>query len=328
MRGFSFVRWMRCLGIVGLSALAWGPAAGQSFPTGTVKIVVPFSAGGVADAVARFVSQELTNQWKQAVIVENRPGAGQVVAVQAVAKSAPDGHTLLVTADTTLVANPVLYSKLPYDPHKDLTPIVGLVDITPVLGVQASMPFKSVRELIDYAKANPGKLTYGSPGIGTYSHLSMEDIARRNGVKFTHVPYKGGGPATNAVASGEVSMILLNFASLNPFAKDGKVRILAAAGKTKPESARNMPHVADAGMPGFFTGTWFGMFGPAGMPPALVARINADVIKALDAPKTRQFFATSGFVRIDGSTDDFRKLIAADTKHWGDLIRSVGVKLD
>lgn len=328
MHRYSINRWTRLLGLVGISALACGPAIGQNFPTNTVRVIVPFSAGGVADIVSRLVSQSLADIWKQSVIVDNRPGAAQVAAVQAVAKSAPDGYTLFVTADTTLTANPVLYTKLPYDPIKDLTPIVGLADITPVFGVHISVPFKSVREVLDYAKANPGKLTYGSPGFGTYPHLSMEDIAQRSGVKFTHVPYKGGAPARDAVAAGEVSMILLNLSSLEPPAKAGKIRIIAAAGKAKPESTPNIPHVADTGMPGFFTGSWFGMFGPANMPPALVARINADVIKTLETPKTRQLLLTNSLVRIDGSPADFEKLIATDVKHWGDLIRSVGVKLD
>ena len=170
-----------------------------------------------------------------------------------------------------------------------------------MLAISASLPFKSLDELIDYAKANPEKLTYGSPGIGTYIHLGMEDIAQRKGVKFTHIPYKGGGPATTAIAAGEISMILLNYASVEPYQKAGKVRILAAAGDAKPEACTgSATHCRFGACPGFTTGTWFGIFGPAGMPPALINKINADVTKALASPETRQFFQINGFVRIDG----------------------------
>ena len=316
------------LPLIGLLALVCGTAAGQNYPVNTVKIIVPFPAGGVADTMARLVSQNLSESWGQSVIVENRPGAAQVSGVQAVTKSAPDGYTLLVTADTTVTANPLLYKKLPYDPAKELTPIIGLCDITPVLAINPKLPFKSVQDLIVHAKANPGKLTYGSAGIGTYLHLSMEEIKQRTGTSILHVPYKGAAPAINALVSGDISMMLINIGSVAAHEKAGKIRILAVAGKTKPASRPSLPMVADYGLPGFATGSWFGMFGPAKMPPALVARIHADVDKALSAPKTRQFFETHGFVRIDKTPAEFAQLIQDDLKHWGALIRATGATLD
>ncbi len=314
--------------LLSMLGMAGEQAFAQAYPTGTVRVIVAFAAGGVADTLARLVSQNLSELWGQPVIVDNRPGAAQVSAVQAVAKSAPDGYTLLVTADSTVTANPVLYSKLAYDAAKDLTPIVPIGDIMPVVAVNAALPFKTLPEVISYAKANPGKLSYGSPGVGTYNHLGMEDIKHRTGVDILHVPYKGGAPAVSALASGEVSLLLINISSVDAFEKSGKIRVLTSAGKGRIAARPDMPAVAEYGLPGFYTGSWFGLFAPANMPATLVQRIHADVSKTLDAPKTRQFFATDAFVRMDKTPAKFSQLIQEDLKHWGELIKATGTKLD
>lgn len=308
--------------------IACGQASAQTFPTGPVRVIVAFAAGGVTDTLARLVSQGLSELWGQPVVVDNRPGAAQVSAVQAVSKSAPDGYTLLVTADTTVTANPVLYSKLPYVPAKDLTPIVPLGDIMPVIAANAALPFKTFADMLSYAKSNPGKLSYGSPGVGTYNHLSMEDIKHRTGVDLLHVPYKGAAPAVSALASGELSLLLINISSVDAFEKSGKIRVIASAGKGRIPARPEMQAVAEYGLPGFYTGSWFGMFGPAGLPAALVQRIHADVSKILDSPKTRQFFATNAFVRMDKTPAEFSQLIRDDLAHWEALIKATGTKLD
>ncbi len=308
--------------------LLCGTAPAQNYPSGTVKLVVAFAAGGVADTLARLVAQNLSELWGQPVIAENRPGAAQVAAVQAVSKSAPDGYTLLVTADTTVTANSALYKQLPYDAAKDLTPIVPIADIMPVMAANASLPFKTVKDVIDYAKANPGKLSYGSAGVGTYLHLSMEEFKQRTGTDILHVPYKGAGPAVNTLASGEIGLLLINISSVDQFEKAGRIRVLASAGKSRIPSRPGMPTVAEYGLPGFYTGSWFGLFGPANMPAALVLRINGDVSKTLDSPKTRQFFATNAFVRMDKTPAQFSQLIQEDLKHWSALIKATGTTLD
>ena len=324
------IQWsgVKAFALAGLLAVSWGPASAQTYPSGPVRVIVAFAAGGVTDTLARLVSQGLSEIWAQPVVVENRPGAAQVAAVQAVSKAAPDGYTLLVTADTTVTANPLLYAKLPYDPAKDLTPIVPLGDIMPVIAASAALPFKTFADVISYAKSNPGKLSYGSPGVGTYNHLSMEDIKHRTGVDILHVPYKGAAPAVSALASGELSLLLINISSVDAFEKAGKIRVIASAGKGRIQARPEMPAVAEYGLPGFYTGSWFGMFGPANMPAALVQRIHADVSKTLDAAKTRQFFATNAFVRMDKTPAEFAQLIRDDLTHWEALIKSTGTKLD
>lgn len=308
--------------------MAGAPAIAQTYPTGTVRVIVAFAPGGTTDTMARLVSQGLSELWGYPVVVENRPGAAQVSAVQAVSRSAPDGYTLLVTADTTVTANPALYSKLPYDATRDLTPIIPIGDIMPVLAANAALPFRTFADVLAYAKANPGKLSYGSPGIGTYNHLSMEDIKRRMGIDILHVPYKGSAPSVTALTSGEISLLLANISTVEAFEKSGKTRILASAGKGRIPARNELPTIAEYGLPGFYTGSWFGMFGPANMPAALVQRIHADASRILDAPKTRQFFSARSYVRMDKTPSEFSQLIQEDLKHWEALIKATGTNLD
>jgi tripartite-type tricarboxylate transporter receptor subunit TctC len=196
-----------------LLAVASVPAGAQTFPSGTVKLIVPVPAGGVTDTMARIVAQRLTEAWGQPVVVDNRPGGNYAVGAQAVARSPADGLTLLVAPDSTVTANPHLFSKLPYDPVKDLTPIIVLCRITPVLVINQSLPAKTVSELIALAKAKPGSLNYGSYGIGTYAHLSMEDFKQKTATDIVHIPYRGAAPAATALLAGDVSMLLLNLSS-------------------------------------------------------------------------------------------------------------------
>jgi tripartite-type tricarboxylate transporter receptor subunit TctC len=235
-----------------------------------------------------------------------------------------DGLTLLVAPDSTFTANPALFSKLIYDPE-DFTPISVLCGATPMLMVHPSLPVKTVSELIAYAKANPGKLSYGSFGTGTYAHLSMEDLKRRTGMEMTHVPYRGAAPGLNGLLGNEVQVMLLNLSSVEEHAKAGKVRLIAAAtGKRVPAL---VPTVGET-VPGFQTSVWFGLWGPAKLPPELLAKIYGDVSKALDLPETRDFFKTNSFQRVDLSPEDFKGLIQSDLKHWTGLINVVGVKID
>jgi tripartite-type tricarboxylate transporter receptor subunit TctC len=314
--------------LVGLLASVSAAAYAQTYPGGPVKLIVPVPAGGVTDTMARIVAQRLTEAWGHPVVVDNRPGGNYAVGAQAVARSPADGLTLLVAPDSTVTANPHLFSKLPYDPVKDLTPIIVLCRITPVLVVNPSLDAKSVPELIALAKAKPGSLNYGSYGIGTYAHLSMEDFKQKTGTDIVHIPYRGAAPAATALLAGDVSMLLLNLSSIEEHEKAGKVRILAVASDKRAVLRPDLPTVAEAGVPGFSTTAWFALWGPPNMAPELVARIHADVAKVLESPQSREFFRTNSFERVDLSPAQFSQLIQDDLKHWGALVKAVGAKLD
>ena len=272
MMSISTTRAALFAALLSVLAVASGTAGAQNYPGGTVKLIVPVPAGGVTDTMARIVAQRLTETWGQPVVVENRPGGNYAVGAQAVARSPADGLTLLVAPDSTVTANPHLFSTLPYDPVKDLTPIIVLCRITPVLVIHPSLPVHSVQELIALAKAKPGTLNYGSYGIGTYAHLSMEDFKQRTGTDIVHIPYRGAAPAATALLAGDVSMLLLNLSSIEQYEKSGKVRILAAAGDKRATLRPDLPTIAEAGVAGFSTTAWFALFGPAKMAPELVAK--------------------------------------------------------
>jgi tripartite-type tricarboxylate transporter receptor subunit TctC len=288
---------------------------------------VPTSPGGVTDTMARIVAQRLPELIKETVIVDNRPGGNGSVGAIAVARSQPDGLNLLVSSDATITANPSLSSKLGYS-AKDFTPIIVLCRGTPVLVVNGSVPANSVQELIALAKAKPGTLNYGSYGVGTYAHLSMEEFKQRTGTDIVHIPYRGAAPAAQALLAGDVSMLLLNYSSIADHEKSGKVKILAAATAKRAQVRPELPTIAEAGVPGFSTTVWFALFGPANMPAELVQKIHADVSKVLDLPQSKEFFEKNSFERVTDSPAEFAKLVEHDYEHWRTLINQVGAKVD
>ena len=288
---------------------------------------MPTSPGGVTDTMARIVAQRLTESLNQNVIVDNRAGGNGSVGAVAVAHAPPDGLTLLVTSDATITANPSLSSKLPYS-AKDFTPIIVLCRGTPVLVVNAAVPANSVQELIALAKAKPGTLNYGSYGVGTYAHLSMEEFKQRTGTDIVHIPYRGATPAAQALLAGDVSMLLLNLSSIEAHEKTGKVKILAAAGDKRAQVAARAADHRRGRRAGISTTVWFALFGPANMPPELVNKIHADVSKVLDLPQTKEFFEKNSFERVTDSPAEFAKLVEHDSQHWRALINQVGAKVD
>src|SRR5882672_2214842 len=312
---------------VAATALASAPAGAQTYPNGQVRLIVPTPAGGVTDTMARIVAQRLGEQINQTVIVDNRPGGNGGVGSQAVERSPADGLTLLVTSDATITANPFLSSKLSYNASA-FTPIIVLCRGTPVLVVNSSVPANSTQELIALAKAKPGTLNYGSYGIGTYAHLSMEDFKQRTGTDIVHIPFRGAAPAANALLGGDVNMLLLNLSSIADHEKTGKVRILAAAGTKRIGARPDLPTMAEAGVPGFQTSVWFGLFGPPDMPPELATKIHADISKVLDLPQSKEFFEKNSFERVTLSPPEFAKLVADDSRHWETIIKQVGAKID
>jgi len=315
------------LGIV--LALAALPAAAQSYPSKPVKLVVPYPPGGVGDILARTVGQRLGEQWGQPVIVENRPGAAQVIGVEAVAKSPADGYTLLVSEGATFVINPHLYRKLPYDSLKDFTPVVVLCQLSPVIAVNASLPANSVQELIALAKAKPGSLSYGSMGSGSYAHISMEQLKQLAGVDIVHVPYKGSAPATTDLLSGRIGVMLVNLSVVEPHAKAGKVRILAATTPRRLALRPDLPTVGEAALPGFESGTWFAMLGPANLPGDIVSKVHADVTRIIGVPEFRaQNFTKLGLEPVAITPEQFAQMMKTDWERWGKLVRDTGAKAD
>ena len=302
-------------------------AEAQNYPSSSVKLIVPVPAGGVTDTMARIVAQRLMEMWGQSVIVENRPGGNYGVGALAVSRSPADGLTLLVSPDSTFTANPALIDKLNYDP-KEFTPIAVLCRASPVLVVNKSVPANDVKGLIDLAKTQPGKLNYGSYGVGTYAHLSMEDFKQRTGTDILHIPYRGAAPAMNGLLAGDVSMLLLNLSSVESHEKANTVKILAAATEKRLAARPDLPTISESGVPGFQTSAWFALWGPSNLPADIVKKIHADVSKALDLPQTRDFFKANSFERVDISPAQFSALIDTDLQHWTRLIKAVGAKIE
>jgi tripartite-type tricarboxylate transporter receptor subunit TctC len=315
------------LAILLAQALAPAQLAAQEMPTGRVTLIVPVPAGGVTDAMARIVGQGLSDLWSRPVIVENRPGGNYGVGIRAAANAAPDGLTLLVIPDSTVTANPHMFSNLNYNWEKDLTPIAPLCGINPVLAVNANVPVKTVQELIALAKSKPNTLTFASFGSGSYAHLSMEDFKKRTNIEITHVPYRGAAPALTDLIGGQVSMMISSLSTVAQQAKTGQLRILAAAGEKRSAAMPDLPTVAESGVPGFSTVAWFGLFGPANMNAQLASKINADVYKVIASASVRQYFEQNTFEKIEVSPAQFVQMIHHDSDHWAKLVRELNLKI-
>jgi tripartite-type tricarboxylate transporter receptor subunit TctC len=316
-------------GLALASVVASTGAMGQSqYPAGTVRIIVPSSPGATTDVLARLIAQGMTQSWSQPVIVENRPGADETIGVQAAAKAAPDGHTLLVTSNAAITAAPHLHNRLGYDPQKDLTPILVLGQVTPVMNVPVSLPVKSVQEFIELAKAKPGALNYGSFGNGTYAHVAIEEFKRRTGTQMVHIPYRGATPAITALLRGEISLLISNLGSIAPHVNAGKVRTIASVGARRPSMRPDLPTVAESGLPGFSTGAWWGLYGPANLPRPIVDKIRAEAVRILNAPEARKLFETNTFELMEKSPDEFAQFIREDLDNWGKQIQAAGIKPD
>jgi tripartite-type tricarboxylate transporter receptor subunit TctC len=303
-------------------------AAAQSFPAKPATLVVPFPPGGPLDATGRAIAQKLTEAWGQSVIVENKPGAGGNIGADYVAKSRPDGYTVVMGALSTHAVNPSLYPKMPYDAKKDFAPIT-LVAVTPnVLVVNPELPVHSVKELIDYAKANPGKLSFGSGSIGSAGHLAGELFKVDAGVDMVHVPYKGAAPAMQALLAGDTQLMFDNLASAMSQVKAGKLRALAVTTAQRSKLAPDLPTMSEAGLRGFDISTWFGLLAPAGTPPAIVDKWNADVTKILSAPDMRERLASQGAEAAPDTPAEFTKFIDAELVKYARIVKASGAKVD
>ena len=327
----SFLRLARLAALIaGAAALAIAamPAAAQSFPSKPIRLVVPFPPGGPLDASARLIGQKLTEAWGQTVVVDNRPGAGGNIGADLVAKSAPDGYTVVMGALSTHAVNPHLFPKMPYDAVKDFAPIT-LVAITPnVLVVNPSLPVNSVKELIAYAKAHPGKLSFGSGSNGSAGHLAGELFKIDAGVDMVHVPFKGGAPATQALLAGDTQLMFDNLANATPQVKAGKLKALAVTTAQRSRLAPELPTMADAGLAGFDISTWYGLLAPAGTPRDIIAKWNAEVTRILNAPDVREKLMAQGAEPAPDTPDQFAQFIAQELAKYQRIVKASGAKVD
>jgi tripartite-type tricarboxylate transporter receptor subunit TctC len=307
---------------VSLSAVA------QPFPSKPVRLVVPFPPGGAVDYYARAVQSRLQETLGQPILIENRSGAGGMVGADLVAKSAPDGYTLLVGNIASLAMNVGLYSKMTYDPRKDLTPIIRTVAVNYVMAVHPSVPARSVKELVAYAKANPGKLSYGSAGSGSAPHLATELLKQRAGIDMLHVPFKGGGPMVADLLGGQIHLVIADQANLMPHVKAGRLHALAVGTLERSASYPEIPTIAESGFPGFEARAWQGIAGPANLSADGVRQLNAAFAKAMAFPEVQQRLLDGGLDPITGTPEDFAAFIRSEIDKWAKVAKDVGARVD
>jgi tripartite-type tricarboxylate transporter receptor subunit TctC len=311
---------------------AWlgaGPAlADNNYPDKPVRIIVPLTPGGGTDTVARGLAQRLSAMWGKNVFIENKPGSGTIVGAEAAARSAPDGYTLFFTEPATFVINPHLYAKLPYDPIADFAPITVVCRLSPALALTNAVPAKNIAELIAWGKANPGKLSYGSFGSGSYPHVAMEHFKHLSGIDILHVPYKGSAGAIPAIISGELSMILINISVFEAHEKAGRLKIIGAATEKRLQMHPNLPTIAET-VPGFAINVWFGLAAPARTPPEILDKVHAGVVKVLAEPEFREKFLLPQSYEPSGiSRQEFAAQMKRELAMWGTLVRQSGAKAE
>ena len=316
---------LACLAVTGWAHAADKP--GGVYPSKAIRLVVPFAPGGSNDIMARLTAQKFAESLGQQVVVDNRAGASGIIGTDIVAKAAPDGYTLLVMS-LTLAVNPSLFKKLPFDTEKDLTPVTLIASAPLMLVVHPSMPAKSVKEFIAYAKANPGKLNFGSGGPGTTPHLAGEMLKTMAGLQMTHVPYKGGGPALADLVGGQIQLMLENIPSTLPFAKSGKMRALAVTALKRSALVPELPTLDEAGLKGYEIVGWNGLFVPAGTQRNIVTYLHGETVAALAQPDMKERLATLGAEGIGSSPDEFRAFVKAEITKWARVVKEAGLKVE
>ena len=309
-----------------LAILLAQPGQAQDYPSKPVRLVVPYSAGGGTDFVARTVAERLTASLGQPIVVDNRAGANGATGSDIVAKAAPDGYTLLIGAAGTLVVAPHL-GPLPFDPAKDLVPITNLGTSAFIVAVNPDVPVKTLADLIALAKSQPGKLNYGSSGTGGSPHLATELFQSMAGVQMVHVPYKGLSLAITDLLGDHIQVLFMDVGLAVPFVKDGKVLALAITGSKRSAVLPNVPTVAEAGVPGYDARTWYGLLAPAGTPRPIVDRLAAEANKALDSPGMRAKLATQGLEAAGGTPEQFASFIRSESAKWAQVIKNANIKI-
>jgi tripartite-type tricarboxylate transporter receptor subunit TctC len=322
-----FRGWTRILLGTLVAACATVSAHAQNYPSKPINLVVPFPPGSTTDLVGRILQDELSKAVGQTVVIENRGGAGGGVGTEAVARSAPDGYSLLMGTIGTHSINPAVYAKINYDPIKDFEPVIQFGTAPNVLVVHPDLPIKNVADLIAYIKANPGKVNYGSSGNGTSNHLSGAMFVARNGLNATHIPYKGGAEAITGLLRGDLQFMFYHYLPLLGHIKDGKLRAIANTNATRIAALPDVPVMKEAGMDDFEVSAWFGVWAPAKTPKEVVTRLNQAILKIINSPDVKAKLQAQGIDPVAGSPEDLLKLNQAELARWAKAVQQAGAKL-
>ncbi len=325
----SFARARCAPALIGGLALAlvMAGAAAQNYPTRPIRLVVPQSAGGSTDLVARPLAQRVGDALKTSVVVDNRPGAGSTIGTDIAAKAPPDGYTLLAVA-ASFTMSPSLYKKLPFDPINDFAPISLLSSLPNILVVHPAQPVKSVKDLVAYAKAQPGKLNYSSSGVATGTHMSMELFKHMAGISMVHVPYKGGAPSVTALLSNEVQLCFATMSTALPHVKSGRLRALAVSTARRATAAPDVPAIAESGVPGYDYASWIGLLAPAKVPPAIIARWHGEAARVMQTPEMKTLLQHEGSEPVGNSPQEFGNIIKTEVERWRAVSKAAGIKAD
>lgn len=318
--------WRALISLV-LVTLA-GVAQAQSWPARPVRLVLPFAAGGAADVVTRIAMAKVSEQTGQQFLVENRTGASGNIGTEAAARAAPDGYTFLVGSPGTMAINPHFFSKLPYDALRDFVPAVHVARFPQVLAVNAAVPARNVEALIALAKAEPGRLNFGSSGNGSTGHLITESFLAQAGIRMTHVPFRGGGPAVQALAGGHVQLVIDGLPSFASYLQGDRIRLLAITSANRWPDLPDLPAIGESAVPGFDMGSWVVLFAPTGTPADVLARFAAETTKALADPEVQARLRRVGALAAGGSPDDAARFHRAEYDKWGQIVRATGIKAD
>ena len=318
------------------ACLFWGALAlqhpmlvhAQQYPSKPIRMIVPFAPGGPNDVIGRMVGQKITDQLGQAVVIENRGGAGGTIGLDAAAKSPGDGYTLAMGGSSTMAVAPALYSRLPYDPLKDFTPVINVAHVPYAIGINPTVPAKTVKELIAIAKRKANYLSYGSSGTGSMSSLCAELFKSLSGTQIVHVPYKGTAPALTDVVSGQIDMMFADLSLIQSLARAGKLRLIAVTGSKRLHAARDVPTVLESGLKGYVIEPWFGVVGPAGVHRDVVSRLNAAIVTGLKSRDVIQRLEALGYEPIGGTAEQFAATIKADIPNYAKIVKSAGIKAE
>ena len=303
-------------------------AHAQAYPSQPIKMIVPFTAGGTTDILARTIGQKLSEAWRQPVIVENRPGAGGNIGADVVAKAKPDGYTILMGTIGTQAINASLYSKMPYDAAKDFAPVTLVAMVPNVLVVHPAVNARTVGELVALAKAKPGELNFASSSTGGSPHLSGEMFKQMTGANIVHVPYKGSAPAITDLLGGQVSLMFDNLPSALPQVKAGKLRALGVTSARRSQAAPDIPTIAESGVPGYEVDSWFGILAPAATPKEIVSKLNVEIVRILKIPEVRERLLEQGAEPVGDTPEQFAEHIRKETVKWARVVKASGAKAD
>jgi tripartite-type tricarboxylate transporter receptor subunit TctC len=317
--------WIRLVAIC--FAFSLGIAQAEEYPTKPIKIVVSFPAGGPTDIAARFIANSFSKDFGHPAVVENIAGAAGIVGANRVAKAAPDGYTLLMSSSNPFSVAQLLYSNVPFDTFKDFAPISVVIGVPSYVIVNPKLPVHTLQELIAYARAHPGKLSYASAGIGTSTHLGMELFKKMTGTSILHVPYKGSAPSIASVVAGETDMVMASPPYINPLVKDGRLRMLAVTTPKRTGQFPDVPTVAESGLPGFDSYTWFALAAPAGVPREIIQKLYAETVKALADPEVHNKLEGLGTEVIGSTPEEFAALQISEAAKWGKLIKELAIKV-